>query len=308
MIREFERGICMIIDGKKIADEIQQEIKNTIQHLTNRPPCLVVLLVGDHSPSQIYVNRKTQACEAVGIHSIKYELPSTISEDELIEKIETLNQNPNVDGILVQLPVPHHINPTRITHCISPDKDVDGFHPYNVGRMLIGETNGFLPCTPLGIKVLLERSAIDMSGQHALIIGRSNIVGKPMAALLMQGTPGGNATVTVAHRYSTDLKKFCLLADMIIVAIGKPKFITADMVKEGAIVIDVGINKIVDPTKKNGYQIVGDVDFTHVAPKCSFITPVPGGVGPMTIAMLLHNTLLSYQYRFKLPLRGLSKT
>lgn len=289
----------MIIDGKKIAEEIQQEIKETIQQLSTRSPCLAVVLVGNHPPSQIYVNRKTQACEAVGIRSLKLELPAEIAEIELLAKIKELNENPEVDGILVQLPLPFHINPTHITHFISPEKDVDGFNPYNVGKMLIGETDGFLPCTPLGIKVLIERYAIDISGRHALVIGRSNIVGKPMAALLMQGTPGGNATVTVAHRYSTDLKKFCLLADIIIVAIGQPKFITADMVKEGVILIDVGINKIEDATKKSGYQIVGDVDFANVAPKCSFITPVPGGVGPMTIAMLLHNTLLSYQQRMK---------
>lgn len=289
----------MIIDGKKIADEIQQEIKKTIQQFTTRPPCLAVILVGDHPPSQIYVNRKTQACEAVGIRSIKCELPATISESELLVKVEALNKNPNVDGILVQLPLPQHINPLHITHQINPDKDVDGFHPYNVGKMLIGETHGFLPCTPLGIKVLMERSSINVLGKHALIIGRSNIVGKPMAALLMQGMPGGNATVTVAHRYSEDLKKFCLLADIIIVAIGQPKFITADMIKEGVVVIDVGINKIIDPSKKLGYQIVGDVDFVNVAPKCSYITPVPGGVGPMTIAMLLNNTLLSYQQKIK---------
>jgi methylenetetrahydrofolate dehydrogenase (NADP+)/methenyltetrahydrofolate cyclohydrolase len=290
----------MIIDGKKIADEIQQEIKEKIQQLKQRSPCLAVVLVGTHPPSQIYVNRKTQACEAVGIHSIKLVLPETVSEEELLTKVKELNEDPHVDGILVQLPLPAHINPSRVTHFISPQKDVDGFNPYNVGKVLIGETDGFLPCTPLGIKVLIERYSIDISGRHALVIGRSNIVGKPMAALLMQGNPGGNATVTVAHRYSTDLKQFCQMADIIIVAIGQPKFITADMVKEGAVVIDVGINKIDDPTKKNGYQIVGDVDFVNVAPKCSFITPVPGGVGPMTIAMLLHNTLLSYQLRQKL--------
>lgn len=293
------KGNGMIIDGKKVAEEIQQEIKDKIQQLTTRHPSLAVILIGNHPPSQIYVNRKTQACEAVGIHFIKYELPENFSEEELLAKVSELNENPNVDGILVQLPLPIHINPTRITHFISPDKDVDGFNPYNVGKILIGETDGFLPCTPLGIKVLIERYSIDISGRHALVIGRSNIVGKPMAALLMQGTPGGNATVTVAHRYSNDLKKFCLLADIIIVAIGQPQLITADMVKEGAVVIDVGINKITDPSKKSGYQIVGDVDFANVAPKCSFITPVPGGVGPMTIAMLLHNTLLSYQKRMK---------
>jgi methylenetetrahydrofolate dehydrogenase (NADP+) / methenyltetrahydrofolate cyclohydrolase len=289
----------MIIDGKKVADEIQREIKEKVRQLASRPPCIAVVLVGNHPPSEIYVNRKTQACEAVGIHSIKIVLPEEISEADLLAKVKELNEDPNVDGILVQLPLPPHINPMRITHFIHPDKDVDGFNPYNMGRMLIGETDGFIPCTPLGIKVLIERYSIDISGRHALVIGRSNIVGKPMAALLMQGTPGGNATVTVAHRYSEDLKKFCQLADIIVVAVGQPRFITADMVKEGAVVIDVGINKIDDPTKKSGYQIVGDVDFDNVAPKCSFITPVPGGVGPMTIAMLLQNTLLSYQQRMK---------
>lgn len=294
----------MIIDGKKIADEIQQEIKNHIQHdleLISRPPCLVVVLVGDHPPSQIYISRKAQACESVGIASIIKKFPSSISETTLLGEIEALNQNPLIDGILVQLPLPPSINPMIITHAINPDKDVDGFHPYNVGRMLIGESGGFVPCTPLGIKVLLERSSIDMCGKHAIVLGRSNIVGKPMAALLMQSTPGGNATVTVAHRYTTNLKMLCQIADVIIAAIGQPKLITADMVKEGAVVIDVGINKIADPGKKSGYQIVGDVDFANVAPKCSYITPVPGGVGPMTIAMLLHNTLLSYRNKFKLP-------
>ncbi|MFI0435191.1 MAG: bifunctional 5,10-methylenetetrahydrofolate dehydrogenase/5,10-methenyltetrahydrofolate cyclohydrolase [Parachlamydiaceae bacterium] len=284
----------MIIDGKKIADEIQLEIKEKIGQLRSRPPSLAVVIVGTHPPSQIYVTRKTQACESVGIQSVKYQLPASISENELLNQITKLNEDSNIDGILVQLPLPPHINPIRITHQIIPQKDVDGFNPYNIGKVLIGETDGFLPCTPLGIKVLMERSSIDICGLHALIIGRSNIVGKPLAALLMQGTQGGNATVTVAHRFSKDLKKFCLLADIIIVAIGQPKLITADMVKEGAVVIDVGINKITDPTKKSGYQIVGDVDFANVAPKCSFITPVPGGVGPMTIAMLLQNTLLSY--------------
>lgn len=290
----------MIIDGKKVAEQIQQEIKETIQQKpTQRKPCLAVVIVGRLSPSLIYVNRKTQACESAGIKSIKRELPESITENELLAEVEALNQNPLVDGILVQLPLPHHINPSRITHSINPLKDVDGFHPLNVGKLFSGEKDGFIPCTPLGIKVLLERFNIEMTGKHALVIGRSNIVGKPMAALLMQNWPGGNATVTIAHRYSTNLKQLCLLADILIVAIGQPKFITSDMIKDGAVVIDVGINKIDDPTKKNGYQIVGDVDFDNVKDKCSFITPVPGGVGPMTIAMLLYNTLSSYNQRIK---------
>lgn len=290
----------MIIDGKKIADEIQQEIKLTIQQLSaSRQPCLAVILVGDHAPSQIYVNRKTQACEEAGIQSIKRTLPATISEAELLAEIERFNQDPAIDGILVQLPLPPHINPTTVTYHINPKKDVDGFHPSNVGKMLIGETDGFIPCTPLGIKVLLDRNQIETTGKHVLVIGRSNIVGKPMAALMMQNIPQGNATITVAHRYSQDLKTIALFSDIIIVAVGQPNFIRADMIKEGAVVIDVGINKIEDPTRKSGYRIVGDVDFENVEPLCSYITPVPGGVGPMTIAMLLSNTLLSYQKSMK---------
>lgn len=287
----------MIIDGKKIAAEIQQEIKEKIDRLTARPPCLSVISVGEHPPSKIYINRKTQACAAAGIRSIKLTLPESTSEIELLDQVKQMNDDPHIDGILVQLPLPRHINPVHITHAIVPDKDVDGFNPYNVGKMLIGETDGFFPCTPLGIKVLFERYAIEIAGKHVLVIGRSNIVGKPIAALLIQGVPGGNATVTIAHRYTVNLKQFSLSADIIIAAIGQPRFITADMVKEGVVVIDVGINKIDDPSKKGGYQIVGDVDFENVAPKCSYITPVPGGVGPMTIAMLLRNTLQSYEKR-----------
>lgn len=288
----------MIIDGKKIASHIQSEIKRIIQNFTTRAPCLAVILVGNHPASQIYVNRKAQACEEVGIHSIKLEFPSTSTEKFLLEQIDQLNQDCSIDGILVQLPLPAHINSTRIMHKISPDKDVDGLHPYNLGKLLIGDSDGFLPCTPFGIKKMLDYSSIELTGKHALVIGRSNIVGKPMAALLIQSTTGGNATVTVAHSKSVNLAEICRTADIIISAIGQPLFIKAEMVKEGAVVIDVGTNKIVDPTKKSGYKIVGDVDFINVAPKCSYITPVPGGVGPMTIAMLLQNTLYSYQKKF----------
>lgn len=289
----------MIIDGKKIATQIQEEIRQKIETCSNRKPCLAVILVGEHAPSQIYVNRKMEACEAVGIRSLRTRLPVTISQGDLLKEIERLNQDPFVDGILVQLPLPPHINPNAITHFIRPDKDVDGFHPLNAGKLLIGETDGFVPCTPLGIKVLLQRYLIEITGKHALIIGRSNIVGKPMAALLMQSTPSGNATVTVAHRYTKHLESFTQSADLIIVAIGQPKFLKAEMIKEGAVVIDVGINKITHPTRPNQYQIVGDADFDTLQHKCSYITPVPGGVGPMTIAMLLHNTLLSYELKHK---------
>lgn len=292
----------MILKGKEIAEQIQQKIKEKIKTYKTRPPCLAVLLVGEHPASQIYVKRKKEACLEVGIHSIKKELSADTSEEALIEEIKKLNEDSFVDGILVQLPLPPSINSAHIINCIHPQKDVDGFHPFNMGKLLIGEREGLFPCTPLGIKVLMQHSFIETSGQHILIIGRSNIVGKPLAALLMQGIPGGNATVTVAHRHSKDLKNFCLLADIIIVAIGKPHFITADMVKEGVVIIDVGINKVDDCSRKNGYKIVGDVDFENVAPKASYITPVPGGVGPMTIAMLLHNTLLAYQKKFNYPL------
>ena len=284
----------MLLDGKKIAEEIQQEIKTTIANIPGRKPCLAVILVGDHPPSKIYVERKAQACQNVGMISMKRELSSTITEVELLKEIKTLNENPNVDGILVQLPLPHQINPFTIMQAIDPDKDVDGFHATNVGKLLIGVHDGFLSCTPLGVKVLLERYKIEVAGKHVLVIGRSNIVGKPMAALLMQSMPGGNATVTVAHRHTTNVKDLCLIADIIIVAVGQPNFITEDMVKEGTIIVDVGTNKVDDPSSKKGYQIVGDVDFEKVKEKCSYITPVPGGVGPMTIAMLIKNTLQSY--------------
>lgn len=287
----------MIIDGKKIAEELQTELKKRIALESKRIPALAVILVGDLLASSVYVDRKTKTCASVGIHSLKIHLPVSTTEEDLLKHIARLNDDPLIDGILVQLPLPSHINPLKITHAISPQKDVDGLHPYNVGKMLLGETDGFIPCTPLGIKMLLNKCNIETCGKHAVIIGRSNIVGKPMAALLMQATSGGNATVTLTHRYSQNLNSLTLLADILIVAIGQPRFITSSMVKEGACVIDVGINKIADPKDIRGYKIVGDVDFESVAPKCSAITPVPGGVGPMTIAMLLENTYLAFLRR-----------
>ena len=287
----------MLIDGKKIAAEIQDEIRESVHQIKNRKPCLAVILVGEHSASEIYVSRKLKACESVGILSKIQKLPSSLNESRLIEEIESLNHDPLVDGILVQLPLPAHIDPLKITQAISPAKDVDGFHPINMGKLLIGEKSGFAPCTPLGIIELLVRSKIPVAGKHVLVIGRSNIVGKPIAALLMQNTDTGNATVTVANRHTPNLKRLCHLADIIIVASGQPKLIQADMVKDGTVIIDVGINKVDNPHKVSGYQIVGDVDFEEVKEKCAFITPVPGGVGPMTIAMLLSNTLLSYRMR-----------
>lgn len=287
----------MIIDGKKIAQQIQDEIKNALEKIQGRKPCLAVVLVGEHPASRIYIARKTQACKEVGIESLQINLPATTTEQELLDHIAELNQDPNVDGILVQLPLPSQINPSHIIGAILPEKDVDGFHPTNVGKMLIGEKDGFIPCTPLGVRVLLERSKIEVTGRHVLIIGRSNIVGKPMAAILMQSSPEGNATVTVAHSKTKKLAGLARLADIIIVAMGQPLFLKADMIKDGAVVVDVGINKIDDPSRSSGYRLVGDADFENIKDKCSFITPVPGGIGPMTIAMLLSNTLKSYQRR-----------
>jgi methylenetetrahydrofolate dehydrogenase (NADP+)/methenyltetrahydrofolate cyclohydrolase len=285
----------MLINGKAIAAKIQQEIKDFLSTHQGAAPCLSVIIVGNHAASLIYVTRKTQACAEVGIQSIRIALPSEITEIQLVSEIEKLNQDPKVNGILVQLPLPKHINPINVVRHISPDKDVDGLHPINVGKMLIGETDAFFPCTPHGIKILLEKTKIDIAGKHVVILGRSNLVGKPIAAILMQNAKGANATVTVAHSHSLDLKNLCLSADVIIAAIGQPKFVSADMVKEGVVIIDVGINKIIDASQKSGYKIVGDVDFENVKDKCSYITPVPGGVGPMTIAMLLWNTIKSFK-------------
>lgn len=285
----------MLIDGKAIAATIQKEIKLFVDKQEGVKPCLAVIIVGDHAPSLIYISRKIQACAETGIESIRVALPSEITEEKLIEEVEKLNRTTKVNGILLQLPLPKHINPIHVVSHISPEKDVDGLHPINVGKMLIGEKDAFLPCTPHGIKVLLERSNIDVSGKHVVVLGRSNLVGKPMAAILMQNTAGANATVTIAHSRTSNLNSLCLSADIIIAAIGQPKFVTANMVKEGAVIIDVGINKITDATQKSGYKIVGDVDFDNVKDKCSFITPVPGGVGPMTIAMLLWNTIKSFK-------------
>jgi methylenetetrahydrofolate dehydrogenase (NADP+)/methenyltetrahydrofolate cyclohydrolase len=289
----------VILDGKKVAAGIHTDMHTTINHLQGRPPCLAVILVGNHPSSHIYVKKKTKTCAEIGIRSIKKELKDDISQKDLFDEIDQLNERPDVDGILVQLPLPHQIHPSAICSRIDPHKDVDGFHPINMGKLLIGESDGFIPCTPLGIKLLLEYYEIDIRGKHAVIVGRSNIVGKPMAALLMQRGKVGNATVTLAHRYTKHLADICRLADLLIVAVGQPQFITEHMVKEGAIVIDVGINKIDNETNFSS-RLVGDVDFERVQHKCSYITPVPGGIGPMTIAGLLHNTLESYCKREKI--------
>lgn len=277
-----------LIDGKKIAHAIEKSLTKEIEQLQGRKPCLSFILVGENPASKAYIRMKRKRCREVGITSLDHELSETISEQELISLIQRLNDSDEVDGILVQLPLPSHIQTSSIIEAISPEKDVDGFHPVNMGKLLLGETDGFFSCTPYGVKILLEKAEVEVEGKHVVILGRSNIVGKPLAALLMQKAKGANATVTVAHSRTENLKEICLSADILIAAIGKPHFVTADMVKENAVVIDVGINRVEG-------KLVGDVDFSSVGPKCKKITPVPGGVGPMTIASLLSNTLLSYR-------------
>lgn len=278
----------MIIDGKKIASDICEEIGHEVALLKDRKPHLAFLLVGDHPASQSYVRSKKKACQATNIHSTLIELPASVSQSHLLQSIFALNSNPNIDGILVQLPLPPQIDERAVMLAIDPAKDVDGFHPFNVGKLLLGEEGGFLPCTPHGIKVLLQKSNVAIAGKHVVIVGRSNIVGKPLAAILMQKKAGCNATVTVAHSQSDHLSSITRSADILVAALGKPRFIIPSMVKPGAIVIDVGINRV------DG-KIVGDVDFDQVSSVASLITPVPGGIGPMTIAMLLQNTLIGYK-------------
>lgn len=279
------RGImAQIIDGKKISQDIKDELKEKVTALkeAGMEPALAVIQVGNDPASSVYVRNKKKACEYIDIRSLSYELPEETTEDALIELIEKLNKDKTVNGILVQLPVPKHIDPDKIIRTISPEKDVDGFHPQNVGKLVIGE-EGFVSCTPAGVIQLLKRSGIEISGKNCVVVGRSNIVGKPMALLMLRE----NATVTIAHSKTKNLKELCQTADILIVAIGKPQFITADYVKEGAVVIDVGIHR--DENNK----LCGDVRYEEVAEKASAITPVPGGVGPMTIAMLMSNCVES---------------
>lgn len=283
-----------LIDGTRVAKTIDERIKIALRQ-TRRKPGLAFVSVGDDPASRTYIRMKKKRCAEVGILSLDREFSANITESQLLYEIDELNRDPNVDGILVQLPLPPQIEPTRIMERIEPSKDVDGFHPLNIGRMFLGELEGFLPCTPHGIHVLLTHYQIPLEGRHVVIVGRSNIVGKPLAAILMQKNKSCNATVTVAHSYTKNLPELCKSADILVAAMGKAEFITKDMVKRGAVVVDVGISRVKGVGGKG--KIVGDVDFESVAPLCSHITPVPGGVGPMTIAMLLSNTLLSYQRR-----------
>lgn len=275
--------------GKEIRAEVAEAVASLAR--TGIQPGLAVILVGDDPASHVYVRSKGRACEEAGMKSATIRLPSDVSEEELLAEVDKVNADPTLHGLLVQLPLPKQINSERVLRRIDPAKDVDGFHPVNVGKLVIGDRSAFRPATPYGVQQMLIRSGIETKGARAVIVGRSTIVGRPMANLLIQDGPGGNATVTVCHSRSRDLPGITREADILVVAIGKPRFVTADMVKEGVVVIDVGINRVDDPSAAKGYRLVGDVDFEPVAAKASAITPVPGGVGPMTIAMLLVNTL-----------------
>ena len=284
-----------IISGKEVADKIKLEIAEEVSKLkdeTGRTPHLAAVLVGNDGASKTYVNAKVKACEVVGFRSTLVALDKDVTEEHLLNEIDKLNNDDDLDGFIVQLPLPKHIDEQKITEAINPKKDVDGFHPTSLGKMLLGLPT-FLPATPLGVTEMLKHHNIPTEGKHCVVIGRSHIVGSPMSVLMSQNTYPGNCTVTITHSRTQNLKEITLQADILIVALGKPEFVTADMVKEGATVIDVGIHRIEDSSKKSGFRLIGDVKFDEVAPKCSYISPVPGGVGPMTIVSLLKNTLLA---------------
>ncbi|NLP58469.1 bifunctional methylenetetrahydrofolate dehydrogenase/methenyltetrahydrofolate cyclohydrolase FolD [Lutibacter sp. B1] len=285
----------ILLDGKKTSADLKQEIAESVKQLKaqgKKTPHLAAILVGTDGASMTYVSSKVKACELVGFNSTLIELPEETSEEKLLQEIEKLNNNSDIDGFIVQLPLPKHIDEQKVLMAVNPDKDVDGFHPVNVGKMAL-DLPCFLPATPFGILELLERYNVETSGKHVVVIGRSHIVGRPMSILMSQKRKAGNATVTIAHSRTKNLKEITLQADIIVAALGIPEFLTGDMVKDGVTIIDVGITRVEDATKKRGYRLAGDVHFESVSPKSSYITPVPGGVGPMTIAMLLKNTLLA---------------
>lgn len=281
-----------LILGKEVSEEIYGELRQRIRALKAKgvTPGLAVVLVGDDPASQVYVRKKGEMCEELGMRSTTIVMPKETTQEELLRKVAELNADPSIHGYLVQLPLPDHIDEEAVIDAIDPSKDVDCFHPSNVGRMLIGDPD-FLPATPAGVQQMLVRSGIETAGRHVVVVGRSNIVGKPMAAMMVQRGAGADSTVTVVHSKTPNLAEITSTADILVVAIGKPRFITADMVKEGAVVIDVGTNRIQDPTHPKGSRLVGDVDFDAVKEKASYITPVPGGVGPMTICMLMANAV-----------------
>jgi methylenetetrahydrofolate dehydrogenase (NADP+)/methenyltetrahydrofolate cyclohydrolase len=287
--------MSILIDGKKTAQDIKNEIAARVADIKKeggKRPHLAAILVGEDGASQTYVGAKVKACEEVGFTSTLVRLSAEVGEEELLRAVEEINQNPDIDGLIVQLPLPKHISVDKVTNRIRPEKDVDGFTPANVGRMTLNWP-AYVAATPYGIVELLKRYQIETSGKHCVVIGRSHIVGSPMSILMARNGNPGNATVTLTHSKTKDLVAICKTADILIVAIGKPEFVTADMVKPGAVVIDVGIHRIADETKKSGFRLIGDVKYDEVAPLASAITPVPGGVGPMTIAALLYNTLQS---------------
>jgi methylenetetrahydrofolate dehydrogenase (NADP+)/methenyltetrahydrofolate cyclohydrolase len=287
------QNMAKLIDGRAIADKVYVDLRREIAELKARgvTPGLAVVLVGDDPASRAYVRSKDKMCRELGLHSIKLELPASITQRELLERVEELNRDSAVHGILVQSPPPEHIDEAAIVRALDPRKDVDGFHPENVAKLVLDDPTGFVPCTPLGVQRLLIESKIDINGAHVVVLGRSMIVGKPLALLLMQKNKNGNATITVVHSRSRDLTDITRSADIVVAAIGRAEFVTADHVRDGAVVIDVGINRVEDAGNERGYRLVGDVAFDEVSKKASAITPVPGGVGPMTIAMLMANTV-----------------
>ncbi|MFM2195759.1 MAG: hypothetical protein RL092_1359 [Bacteroidota bacterium] len=294
-------AMALILNGKEVADTLKQKIAHEVEQMVaagHRAPHLVAILVGNDGGSQTYVGAKEKACHEVGFGGTVIRYDETITEEQLLAKIAEINADPEIDGLIVQLPLPKHINEIKITHAILPQKDVDGFHDVNMGQLAKGN-DGIVSATPLGITLILQHYNIETAGKHVVVIGRSNIVGRPISILLSNPGPVGNATVTVCHSRTQNLSHFTLRADIIVAAIGKPGFVTGDMVKEGAVVIDVGTTRIDDPSKKAGWRLSGDVDFASVEPKASAITPVPGGVGPMTITALLNNTLKARKAQIK---------
>jgi methylenetetrahydrofolate dehydrogenase (NADP+)/methenyltetrahydrofolate cyclohydrolase len=290
----------ILLDGKKVSDQIKDEIAAEVALLKaagKKVPHLAAILVGHDGASETYVASKVKSCEKIGFRSSLIRFESSVTENELLKKIDELNKNKDIDGFIVQLPLPNHISVDKVINAVDPKKDVDGFHPANVGKMTLGLPT-FLPATPYGIVELLKRYTIETSGKHCVVLGRSNIVGTPISILLARNANPGNCTVTLCHSKTKNIKEILLQADIIIAALGKPEFVTADMVKDGAVVVDVGITRVNSDKNSKGYEIKGDVKFDEVAPKCSYITPVPGGVGAMTIAMLLKNTLLAVDKNF----------
>jgi methylenetetrahydrofolate dehydrogenase (NADP+) / methenyltetrahydrofolate cyclohydrolase len=290
-----------LIEGRTVAEKVYAELRGEIAGLKNdgRTPGLAVVLVGDNPASRAYVRSKDKMCRDLGLHSVKLELPADTTQSELLGRVEELNRDPAIHGILVQSPPPKQIDEASIVRAIDPAKDVDGFHPANIAKLALGDESGFVPCTPLGCQRLLVESGTEIAGAHVVVLGRSMIVGKPLALLLMRKGRGGDATVTVVHSRSKNLAEITRSADILIAAIGQPEFVRAEHVRDGAVVIDVGINRVDDPTMERGYRLVGDVAFAEVSEKASAITPVPGGVGPMTIAMLMANTVRACRQSFR---------